>query len=473
MSRTIYPVILSGGSGTRLWPLSRDLFPKQLLSLIGPESLLTATARRVSGDGFAGPVIVCNKDHRFLVQDQLAAAGIAPEAIVIEPAARNTAPAIAAAAALIRARDPEGLLLVLPSDHIIRDLPALKAAIAAAAAAAETGCLVTFGITPTAPETGYGYIRSGDRLAGVAGAHRIAKFVEKPDLATAASYLAAGDWSWNSGMFVFPVGLLLDELASFEPDIAARAIRAVDLAGRDGAVVALDPAAFAEIPSKSIDYALMERTTHSAVVPADLGWSDIGSWSALWDIGDKDITGNIMIGDVMAEDTDGSYLRSDGPLIAALGLRDVILVATGDVILAAAKDRAQDVKRFVQRLKVDGRSESVSHRTVSRPWGAFEVLDSGAGYAVKRLTVKPGRRLSLKKHAERAEHWIVVKGTARVTLGEDLLMLTPNMSIQIPKGTLHRVENVGSDALELIEVQSGEVLSEDDFVRVSDDYGRV
>jgi mannose-1-phosphate guanylyltransferase/mannose-6-phosphate isomerase len=472
MSRTIYPVILSGGSGTRLWPLSRDLYPKQLLSLIGPESLLTATARRVTGDGFAGPVIVCNKDHRFMVQDQLAAAGITPEAIIIEPAARNTAPAIAAAAVVIQARDPDGLLLVLPSDHIIRDLPALHQAILAAAEAAESGCLVTFGITPTAPETGYGYIRSAGRLPDVDGAYRIARFVEKPDLATAASYLAEGDWSWNSGMFVFPVGLLLEELKTFEPELLEGSAQAVRLATHDGEVIALDAAAFATVASKSIDYALMERTAHSAVVPASLGWSDIGSWSALWEIGDKDHTSNVTIGDVMTEDTNGSYLRTDGPLIAALGLTDMIMVATGDVVLAAPKDRAQDVKRFVQRLKADGRTEGVSHRTVNRPWGTFRTLDTGSGYVVKRLTVKPGAKLSLKTHAHRAEHWIVVKGTARVTRNEDLLTLKPNMSIQIPEGTPHRVENIGVEQLELIEVQSGGTLSDEDFVRLHDDYGR-
>ncbi len=473
MSRRIYPVILSGGSGTRLWPMSRDLFPKQLLALIGQESLLAATARRVSGEGFAGPVIVCNKDHRFMVQDQLANAGISPEAIIIEPVARNTAPAIAAAAALIRSRDPSGLLLVLPSDHIIRDLSALSRAIGAAAEAAEAGCLVTFGITPTAPETGYGYIRSGEKLASVDGAYRIAQFVEKPDLAAASSYLTAGDWNWNSGMFVFPVGLFLEELMRFEPELVAHAIQALDGAKQEGAIVALAPEAFAECPSKSIDYALMERTAHSAVVPANLGWSDIGSWSALWEIGDKDSTRNVTIGDVMTEDTDGSYLRTDGPLIATLGLKDIIMVATGDVVLAAAKDRAQDVRKFVQRLKAAGRTEGVSHKTVSRPWGAFQTLDSGLGYVVKRLSVKPGCKLSLKKHAQRGEHWIIVKGVASVTRDEDVLVLKPTMSVQIPQGVLHRVENIGSGQLELIEIQYGELLSEDDFVRMSDDYGRV
>ncbi len=472
MSRTIYPVILSGGSGTRLWPLSRDLYPKQLLSLIGPESLLAATARRVSGDGFAGPVIVCNKEHRFLVQEQLEAIGITPEAIIIEPVARNTAPAIAAAAALLRERDPEAVMLVLPSDHIIRDLPALTRAIGAAAQAADAGNLVSFGITPTAPETGYGYISSGEALPGAEGAFRIASFVEKPDLGTAAGYLADGNWSWNSGMFVFPAGLMLDELRRFEPEMVAGAIQSVKVAIHTGEVVALDEVAFADIPSKSIDYALMERTDKAAIVPASLGWSDIGSWSALWDIGDKDGSGNVMIGDVMAEESDGCYLRSHGPLIATLGLKDVVIVATGDVVLAAAKDRSQDVKRFITRLRESGRTEGISHIVVNRPWGTYQTVDAGPNYQVKRITVKPGAKLSLQKHAKRAEHWVVVNGTARVTRDDDLITLKPNMSISIPLGAVHRLENIGAVPLELIEVQSGGYLGEDDIVRLTDDYGR-
>jgi mannose-1-phosphate guanylyltransferase/mannose-6-phosphate isomerase len=453
MSRKIYPVILSGGSGTRLWPLSRDLYPKQLLALIGPESLLAATARRVSGDSFAGPVIVCNADHKFLVQDQLAEIGIVPEAIIIEPVARNTAPAIAAAAALLRERDPDALMLVLPSDHIIRDLAALTTAIGAAAKAADTGCLVTFGITPTAPETGYGYIRSGAPLGGIDGAFKIDRFVEKPNLATAAGYLAEGDWSWNSGMFVFPAGLMLSELSRFEPELTAGSVRAVEAAARSGAVVALDPVIFAGIPSESIDYALMEKTEISAIVPASLGWSDVGSWSALWEIGDKDHTDNVMIGDVMAEETGGSYLRSHGPLIAALGVQDVIVVATSDVVMVAARDRAQDVKRFVGRLKDSGRTEHVSHRVVNQPWGTFQNIDSGPNFQVKRVTVKPGAALS--EEAQAAGHWTVANGTARVTRGADVQTLTAGMSVDIPNGAVHRTENIGTAPLELVAVQFG------------------
>jgi mannose-1-phosphate guanylyltransferase/mannose-1-phosphate guanylyltransferase/mannose-6-phosphate isomerase len=472
MARTIYPVILSGGSGTRLWPLSRDLLPKQLLALIGQESLLAATARRVAGEEYGGPIIVCNQDHRFMVQEQMASIGVVPEAIIIEPTARNTAPAIAAAAHLVRERDPDGLILVLPSDHIIRNLTEFAIAVARATQAAEAGYLVTFGITPTAPETGYGYIRRGSPLPAIDGAFRIGRFVEKPDLMTAAGYLADGDWTWNSGMFVFPVDLMLKELEHFEPAMVAGTLVAVKKAAIDDKVVALEAASFGGVPSKSIDYALMERTEVSAIVPANLGWSDVGSWSALWEIGEKDPTENVAIGDVMVEDTTGSYLRSSGPLIAALGLKDVIMVATGDVVMAAAKDRAQEVKSFVTRLRASGRPETVEHTTVNRPWGTVQTVDTGNGYKVRRLTIKEGARLALQKHAERAEHWVVVNGTARVTLNDDLLTLRPKMSISIPVGAVHRVENIGREPLELIEVQSGTYLGEDDIVRLADDYGR-
>jgi mannose-1-phosphate guanylyltransferase/mannose-1-phosphate guanylyltransferase/mannose-6-phosphate isomerase len=407
------------------------------------------------------------------VQEQLEAVEIKPEAIVIEPVARNTAPAIAAAAALLLERDPNAMMLVLPSDHIIRDLDALSQAIGAAANAAEAGYLVSFGITPTAPETGYGYVRSGAPLPGIGGAYRIAKFVEKPDLKTAHAYLAEGNWSWNSGMFVFPAKLMLDELTQFEPKIVAGAEQAVKAASRSGEVVSLDEAAFAAVPSKSIDYALMERTERAAIVPANLGWSDIGSWSALWEIGDKDHVTNVLIGDVMTEDTEGSYLRSHGPLIATLGLKDIVIVATGDVVLAAAKDRSQDVKRFISRLRESGRTEGVSHIVVNRPWGTYQTVDSGPNYQVKRITVKPGCKLSLQKHSKRAEHWVVVNGTARVTRDDDLITLRPNMSISIPLGAVHRLENIGAVPLELIEVQSGGYLGEDDIVRITDDYGRI
>ena len=472
MSATIYPIILSGGSGTRLWPLSRDLLPKQMLPLVREQSLLAETAQRVSGEAFAKPIVICNQEHRFLVNEQLAAQGIVPEAILVEPMGRNTAPAIAAAAVLLMARDPEAIMLVLPSDHVIRDTAAFGQAAGVAARAAQAGHLVTFGITPTAAETGYGYIRSGIGLDAHAGAFRIERFVEKPDADTARSYVAQGDWSWNSGMFVFPAGLLLDELGRFEPEIVAAAAQSVARAQSDGHYVQLDRDAFAGAPAKSIDYALMERTERAAVVPCSLGWSDVGSWSALWELGDKDAGSNVTLGDVLTEDTAGSYLRSQGPLLATLGLKDLIVIATGDVVMVAAKDRAQDVKTLVNRLKEAGRSEIVSHPVVNRPWGTYQTVDSGSGFQVKRITVKPGAKLSLQKHAKRAEHWIVVNGMARVTRDDEILMLGVNQSTYIPLGAVHRLENPGTEMLELIEVQSGSYLGEDDIVRLRDDYGR-
>jgi mannose-1-phosphate guanylyltransferase/mannose-1-phosphate guanylyltransferase/mannose-6-phosphate isomerase len=345
-------------------------------------------------------------------------------------------------------------------------------AVSAAAQAAEAGYLVTFGITPTAPETGYGYVRSGTPISGIAGAYTIARFVEKPDVVTAAGYLAEGDWSWNSGMFVFPVDFMLEELARFEPDMVTGAAHALEAGTHDGVVIGLDKEAFGGVVSKSIDYALMERTGRAAIVPANLGWSDVGSWSALWEIGDKDTTDNVLIGDVLTEKTTGSYIRTHGPLVATLGLSDVVIVATGDVVMAASKDHAQDVKKFVTRLREAGRTEGISHTVVNRPWGTYQTIDSGNGYQVKRITVKPGSKLSLQKHAKRAEHWVVVNGTARVTRDDDLLTLRPGQYVYIPLGAVHRLENIGTDLMELIEVQAGTYLGEDDIVRLSDDYGR-
>ena len=455
MSRKIYPVILSGGSGTRLCRCRVTFIPSSCWPWSDPKACWPQQRGACRATASLGRSSSANADHKFLVRDQLAEIGIAPEAIIIEPVARNTAPAIAAAAALLRERDPDALMLVLPSDHIIRDLPALTAAIGAAARAADTGCLVTFGITPTAPETGYGYIRNGEPLGGIDGAFRIARFVEKPNHTTAEGYLAEGDWSWNSGMFVFPAGLMLEELARFEPELTAGAVKSVEAAARDGAVIALDPVTFADIPSKSIDYALMEKTEISAIVPASLGWSDVGSWSALWDIGDKDGAENVVIGDVMVEETGGSYLRSHGPLIATLGLKDVIVVATGDVVMVAAKDWSQEVKRFVGKLKAGGRTEHVSHRLVNHPWGTSLDVDSGPSHQVNRITVKPGARLSPNQDARRATHWVVASGTAQVTRGEELLTLRPGMSIGFPAGSAPRLENIGAEPLELVEIRFG------------------
>ncbi|MGQ0662910.1 MAG: mannose-1-phosphate guanylyltransferase/mannose-6-phosphate isomerase [Pseudomonadota bacterium] len=476
MESPIYPVILSGGAGTRLWPLSRELYPKQLLPLTSELSLLQETARRVAGPAYGPPLIVCNDEHRFIIAEQLRELGLAAPMIVLEPVARNTAPA-AAAAAMLAGREPGALMLVLPSDHAIGDQAAFGRAVATAAAAARTGRLVAFGIAPTRPETGYGYIRRGRALDGVAGAYGIERFVEKPDLETARSFLADGApgdlrWSWNSGMFLFPVALFLAELGRFEPELAAAVREACANSARDLDFIRLDKESLARAPAKSIDYAVMERTAAAAVVPADLEWSDVGAWSALWELGRRDEAGNVKIGDVMAEATTNSYLRSERSLLAAVGLDEVIVVATADVVLAAAKDRAQDVKKIVDRLKAAGRSEAVSHPIVYRPWGSYRTIDSGERFQVKRITVNPGAKLSLQKHAHRAEHWVVVRGTARVVRGNETMTLGENMSIHIPGGSVHRLENPGPGPLEVIEVQSGHYLGEDDIVRLEDSYGR-
>ncbi len=468
----IVPVILSGGAGTRLWPLSRELYPKQLLPLLSEHSLLQETARRASGPLFAPPLIVCNDEHRFIIAEQLRQLDIKPQAIVLEPAARNTAPAVAAAAKMLAAEKRDTLMLVLPSDHAIADVGAFHKAVETAAAAARAGRLVTFGITPEHPETGYGYIRRGAALGGVAGAYAIERFVEKPDLETAQGYVADGAWSWNSGMFLFPARLLLDELMRFEPAMVEAVADAVGRANQDLEFVRLAKDSFSRAPAKSVDYAVMEKTERAAVVPATLGWSDVGAWSALWDIGDKDQSGNVVVGDVIAHETTNSYLRSERVLLATLGIADAVVVATSDVVLVAAKDRVQDVKKIVEQLKAKGRSEAVSHPIVYRPWGSYQSIDTGHRHQVKHIMVKPGHKLSLQKHAHRAEHWVVVSGTARVTRDEDMLTLRENMSTYIPVGCVHRLENPGPAPLHLIEVQSGGYLGEDDIIRLDDTYGR-
>ena len=469
---TIHPVILSGGAGTRLWPLSRELYPKQLLPLVTSHSLLQDTARRVAQPPFAAPLIVCSDDHRFIIAEQLRAQSIAPSAMVLEPAPRNTAPAAAVAAAILAAGDRDAVMMVLPSDHAIADEAAFRAAAMTAAAAASAGHLVAFGITPSAPETGYGYIRRGEPLEGLAGAYKLARFVEKPDAASAKGYLADGGWSWNSGMFMFPATLYLAELARFEPAIAEAARAALAAAKRDLDFLRLDEAAFARAPARSIDYAVMEKTTRAAVVPAALGWSDVGAWSALWDIGAKDNDGNVTLGDVMTIDSRNSYLRSEKPLLAAIGIADAVVVATSDVVLVAAKDRVQEVKQIVDRLKRQDRPEATAHPVVHRPWGSYQTIDAGDRFQVKHITVKPGQKLSLQKHAHRAEHWVVVSGTARVTRDAEIMTLAENQSTYIPLGAVHRLENVGDTLLHLIEVQSGGYLGEDDIVRLEDTYGR-
>jgi mannose-1-phosphate guanylyltransferase/mannose-6-phosphate isomerase len=466
----LVPVILSGGAGTRLWPLSRELYPKQLLPLVGEHTMLQDTVLRLAGLEAAPAVVVCNESHRFLVAEQLRVINAPPQAIVLEPVGRNTAPAIALAAhAALAAAGPEALLLVLPADHVIRDAAAFRKAVEVAIVAARAGNLVTFGVVPKSPETGYGYIRRG---AAAGKAWRIERFVEKPVQARAEEFLASGEYYWNSGMFVFAARRYLDELQRLAPDIAAACERAIGAAARDLDFTRVDAAAFAECRSESIDYAVMEKTSAAVVVPLDAGWSDVGSWSSLHDACPQDADGNVRKGDVLTEDTQGCYLYAESRLVAAVGLRDHVVVETKDAVLVAPRDRVQDVKALVAQIKQRGRSEHLLHREVFRPWGSYDSLDNGERFQVKRLVVRPGGVLSLQLHHHRAEHWVVVSGTARITRGEEVFLLEENQSTYIPIGVRHRIENPGKIPLHIIEVQSGGYLGEDDIVRFEDQYGR-
>ena len=462
------PVILSGGSGTRLWPLSREAYPKQFLPLAGSDTMLQATWKRVAPLASSAPILVANEDHRFMVAEQLRESGCTPAAILLEPVGRNTAPAIAVAALQARADGTDPLLLVLPSDHVITDAAAFRTAVAEAAAAAEAGKLVTFGIVPTGPETGYGYIKA---TAGE-GVRAVERFVEKPDAATAQGYVASGEYFWNSGMFLFKASRYLEELGRHQPAILAACRAAFEGARRDQDFVRLDKAAFAACPSDSIDYAVMEKTADAAVLPISVGWNDVGSWSALWEVAEQDGNGNAHHGDVVALDCRNTLAWGDGRLVAMIGLEDVVVVDTDDSVLVAHKDHVQDVKTVVAQLKAAGRSEPTLHRKVYRPWGAYDSIDMGPRHQVKRITVKPGAALSLQMHHHRAEHWIVVSGTAEVTRGDEVLLLSENQSTYIPLGVTHRLRNPGKVPLELIEVQSGSYLGEDDIVRFEDVYGR-
>ena len=464
------PVILSGGSGTRLWPLSRQAYPKQFLALAGEDTMLQATWQRVAELASAAPLVVANEDHRFMVAEQLRQVGCTPAAIVLEPVGRNTAPAIAVAALQATADGTDPLLLVLPSDHVIADAAGFRAAVAAATPAAQNGKLVTFGIVPTAAETGYGYIQAV--AGGDAPVRAVARFVEKPDAATAAQYLASGQYFWNSGMFLFQASRYLAELERHAPAMLAACRKAFAAAARDADFVRLDKAAFAACPSDSIDYAVMEKTADAAVLPIDVGWNDVGSWSALWEVAQQDGDGNAHHGDVIALDCRDTLAWGDRRLLAMIGLRDIVVVDSDDALLVAHKDHVQDVKEVVARLKAEGRSESNLHRKVYRPWGAYDSIDMGERFQVKRITVNPGAALSLQMHHHRAEHWIVVSGTAEVTRGEETLLLSENQSTYIPLGVTHRLRNPGKVPLELIEVQSGSYLGEDDIVRFEDVYGR-
>ena len=464
------PVVLSGGAGTRLWPLSRELYPKQLLPLIGAHTMLQDTVRRLSGLDVSAPIVVCNEAHRFMVAEQLRTTGTPAQAIVLEPVGRNTAPAIALAALTATAGgQSDALLLVLPADHVIHDVGAFQAAVRVAAAAAQAGHLVTFGVVPHSPETGYGYIQRG---AAFAGAWRIARFVEKPERAKAEEFLASGDYYWNSGMFVFRARRYLDELRLQAPGIASACELAFVAAQRDLDFMRVDAAAFAACPAESIDYAVMEKTSDAVVVPLDAGWSDVGSWSSLQAASTADADGNVVHGDVLAEDTRNSFLYAESRLVAVVGLRDHVVVETKDAVLVAPRARVQDVKSLVARIKSSGRSEHLLHREVFRPWGSYDSLDSGERFQVKRLTVRPGGVLSLQLHHHRAEHWVVVSGTARITRGEEVFLLEENQSTYIPIGVRHRIENPGKVPLHIIEVQSGGYLGEDDIVRFADQYGR-
>lgn len=470
---SLIPVIMAGGSGSRLWPLSRERYPKQFLKLDGEDTMLQATVNRLQQLGCRQPLVICNEEHRFLVAEQLRHLNKLANNIILEPAGRNTAPAIALAAltALQSTSDGEDpLLLVLAADHVIRDETAFIASVQQAIPHAEAGKLVTFGIVPTHPETGYGYIRRG---AEQSGASAVAEFVEKPDMATANEYLASGEYYWNSGMFLFRASRVLAELKTFRPDIHAACVQAIGTINPDLDFVRVDKLAFLACPSDSIDYAVMEKTADAVVVPMDAGWSDVGSWSSLWDISEKDINGNVSRGDVLLHNSQNNYVFAETTLVTTVGVQDLVIVQTKDAILVANKHQVQDVKKIVECLKGSGRSEHHIHREVYRPWGKYDSIDVGDRYQVKRITVKPGEKLSIQMHHHRAEHWIVVSGTASVTNGDSVQLVTENQSVYIPVGQIHALENPGKIMLEMIEVQSGSYLGEDDIVRFEDRYGRL
>lgn len=472
LKTNLVPVILAGGSGTRLWPLSRSLFPKQFLALNNTNTLLQETLSRLEGlDGVVAPLIICNEHHRFIVAEQLRQSNIVGADILLEPCGRNTAPAIAAAALHAMRDGADPLLLVLAADHVILDTATFHKALALAVTTASEGSLVTFGIQPRSPEIGYGYIHA--RKAARQPAWAIDCFVEKPDLQTAQRYLDSGEYFWNSGMFMFRASVYLGELEKFAPEILRNCRNAHASAVKDLDFVRLDATAFALAPEDSVDYAVMEKTDKAMMIPLDAGWSDIGSWTALWEIADKDADGNVIRGDVIGLGNTDCYISStDNRLVAAVGLKDMIVVDTSDAVLVAQKDQVHQVKALVDILKQQHRSEYQQHRTVYRPWGSYTGIDMGERYQVKRIVVLPGEKLSLQMHHHRAEHWIVVSGTAQVTRGEEEVLLSENQSIYIPLGTCHSLHNPGKIRLELIEVQTGSYLGEDDIIRIKDKYGR-
>ncbi|MBK1660868.1 mannose-1-phosphate guanylyltransferase/mannose-6-phosphate isomerase [Paracraurococcus ruber] len=465
-------MILSGGTGTRLWPLSREGYPKQFWPLVTARTMLQETAGRASGPDFAAPVVVCNEAHRFLVAEQLRAAQVDGARILLEPLGRNSAPAIAAAALLLRAQSPDAVLWIMAADASIKDTPALHAALDRAVAAAKVGRIVTFGMKPTTPETGYGYIEAGADVPGAAGVQAVARFVEKPDARAAEDFVAGGRHLWNSGMFVATAATLVAELERHAPDVVRAVAAALEGAQGDLDFVRLGAEAFRAAPSISIDYAVMEKTDRAAVVPADIGWSDLGSWASMWDVAAKDAGGNVAHGPVELVDSSGCYVRSEGILTGVVGLKDTVVITTEDAVLVMPRDRAQDVKLLVERLRAAGRKEATEHRRIYRPWGHYEGLIQGDRFQVKKISVRPGQKLSLQKHFHRAEHWVVVNGTAIVQRDAETHLLRENESIYLPLGCVHRLENPGMIPLTLIEVQSGAYLGEDDIVRIEDTYGR-
>jgi len=471
MGPRFYPVILSGGSGTRLWPMSRKLLPKQFLALLSEHTLFQETALRVKPiEGCAAPIVVCNDEQRFLAADQLREVGIEAAAMILEPVGRNTAPAIAVAALAAQERDPKALLLVLPSDHTVTRPEVFRKDALTALQLAQEDYLATFGIVPDAAETGYGYVERGTPIGK--GAWKVASFREKPDRATAESFIASGRFFWNSGMFAFSAAKYLEELKRLRPEMVAAAEQAYARSTRDLDFVRLDKDAFAKCPSDSIDYAVMEKTTNAVVVQTDPGWSDVGTWQALWSVSPQDSAGNVIAGDVHLFDAKGCYVRAEKRHVSAIGVENLVIVETDDALLVASKERSQDVKEAVSRLDALKRTEHVSHTRVYRPWGYYESVDAGERFQVKRIMVKPQAALSLQMHHHRAEHWIVVSGTAKVTCGEKEFLVAENESTYIPVGMKHRLENPGKMPLHLIEVQSGGYLGEDDIVRFEDRYKR-
>ena len=468
-----YPVILSGGAGSRLWPASREFYPKPMLPMFGKQTLLQDTATRLDvADSVQAPLFVCNEEHRFLVAEQIRALGKEAEAIMLEPEGRNTAPALTLAALHLAETDPEALMVVMPADHVIPDQAAFSAAVEQGGELAQKGYLVTFGVVADKPETGYGYINRGEEIAD-SGCFSVDHFVEKPDADTAKGYVDSGDYYWNSGIFVMRADRWLEEIGKYQADILAACRVSMEQGKSDADFLRADKDAFLESPSDSIDYAVMEKTDRAAVVPLETRWSDVGSWSSIWEISEQDGDGNVARGDVLTHGTKNSLLIADGRCIAAVGLDEIIVIETADAILVANKNNCQDVKKIVSQLKASDREEYRFHSRVYRPWGDYEGIDSGARYQVKRLTVKPGAQLSLQMHHHRAEHWIVVSGTAKVTRDDETFMLSENESTYIPLGTTHRLENPGTIPLEIIEVQSGSYLGEDDIVRFEDVYNRV